>query len=137
MWCKADKDENLKSIIKSRVHAVALLTTDPIEEARRMTRTVLYRLITMLILVAAVTGACGTPAATPAPTEPGEPVATPTTGEVATATPEPAVPVEPKVLRLRLSADPRNLDPALHAGHMDVEPSSTIMEGLVAFKPGT
>jgi peptide/nickel transport system substrate-binding protein len=137
VWWKAYEDEQAKSIIKGKFQTAEMLTAERVEEERKMTKTVLHRLTTVLILLAAVTGACGAPAATPAPTELAGPVATPTTGEVATATPEPAVPVEPKVLRLRQAQAPQNMDPALHVGGMDVEVMSTMMQGLVAFKPGT
>jgi peptide/nickel transport system substrate-binding protein len=90
----------------------------------------LFQIVTLLVLVAMVSAACGTPEATPTPTEPA---AQPP--EPAEPTPEP--PAGPKVLRLRQTEEPQTLDPAFHVGYSDTQPAMTMLEGLVAFKPGT
>ena len=88
-------------------------------------------LLILLIMVSSLT-ACGAPSASATP----EPQAT--AGPASTAMP-PATsePAGPKILTVRLVNDVSNMDPAYRPSTAEDESLLCILEGLVAFKPGT
>lgn len=113
----------------------------------------LVRLLGLLVVVSMLLVACA-PAATPAPAAPAaEPTkAPPTAATEPTKAPEPtavpptAVPEpttapaaagEPKILRVRLYGDISNMDPAFVKSQNDWVVGNTILNGLVAYAPGS
>jgi len=87
------------------------------------------RVIGLLLLVASL-AACGAPVAQPTLEAPAAPSVV--------AQPPTAAPVaEPRVLKLRLMNDVSNLDPAFRPSSAEGQILLTVLEGLVAYKPGT
>jgi peptide/nickel transport system substrate-binding protein len=84
----------------------------------------------ILILTLFATG-CQGPAAPQA-----TPAATPVSPAVQ-ATPMPAPPDTPRILRVRLIVDVRDMDPAFETGATEASVTRGILEGLVGYEPGT
>jgi peptide/nickel transport system substrate-binding protein len=99
-----------------------------------MKRTVANRalvLLTLLVMLSSFT-ACGAPPATATPESQA------TAGSASTAVP-PATPqpAGPKILTVRLVNDVSNMDPGYRPSTAEDEILLSIMQGLVAYKPGT
>jgi peptide/nickel transport system substrate-binding protein len=111
----------------------------------------IWSLFTGLIIIALIAGACATPTpAPPAPqpaateepatvVQPAEPTQPPAEEPRATdpPPPPPPPPAEPKILRMRLIVDVRDMDPAFEIGATEASVSRGILEGLVGYEPGT
>jgi peptide/nickel transport system substrate-binding protein len=110
----------------------------------------IWFILTGLIIFALIAGACASP--TPAPQAPQAPQPTqpPAAAEPAAAvkTAEPTKPPaeevqpvtppsEPKVLRIRLINDVRDMDPAFEIGATEASVTRGVLEGLVGYEPGT
>jgi peptide/nickel transport system substrate-binding protein len=101
-----------------------------------------FRVTALLAVLSLIITACAPAASTSAPTSaPTQPAATQppaaTQAPQPTAVPPTQVPAEPKILRIRMSGDLTNADPAFHPASMDTAVAETVHQGLVAYKPGT
>jgi peptide/nickel transport system substrate-binding protein len=99
-----------------------------------MKKTFVNRALALLTLVMIISSlaACGAPAA------PATPESPPTAGPGFTEAPPPtAEPAGPKILTIRIVNDVSNMDPAYRPSTAEDEILLSIMQGLVAYKPGT
>ncbi len=104
---------------------------------RQMARPVVF-----LVILSVLLAACGAPAApTAAPAAPAAaqpaaaaPTAAPT---AAPAAPAAAAPAEPKILRVRLYGDIKNMDPAFIGSQNDWVVGNTMLNGLVSYAPNS
>jgi peptide/nickel transport system substrate-binding protein len=96
------------------------------------------QIVTLLVLVAMISAACGTPEASPVPTEPGAPAATPTTAVEPEETPAPASEIKRGgVLKVGIEGDFTDLDPAHEETTIDQYAIDMVYEGLVRWDPVT
>lgn len=97
-----------------------------------------FAVLSMLVLVSLVLGACGpaaTPTQPPAPTTPAQ--AQPTTPSVQPTTPPPTQPPAEKTLVIAIGADATYLDPESVMNNESGFVMSAIFDGLTKYKKGT